>query len=262
MTAAQPISGHVFRYNGKRRPTWRAKYRLPDGRQVQKTIGPAWTGRRRPPAGYSTRRTAEAWLRRVLVEAAAGTLPGMVRTGATVPDACEEHLRYIEQDRQRKPSTLRDYDSIFRNHVLPHLADIRLEDLTPERVERWAAHEIDPNRQMANRTREKTITVFHGVMERARKLYRLPSNPVADVEKPRTAAKTEINVFSPEEVAALVRAAESQQDAAIFLTAAFTGLRQGELVALRWRDVDFAGSAIRVSASYTNGELSTPKSGT
>jgi site-specific recombinase XerC len=108
----------------------------------------------------------------------------MIRTGATVADACAEYLRYIEQDRQRKPSTLRDYDSIFRNHVIPHLGSIQLEDLTPERVERWAAHEIDPDRQMANRTREKTITVFRGAMERARKLYRLPSNPVADVDKP------------------------------------------------------------------------------
>jgi integrase len=60
---------------------------------------------------------------------------------------------------------------------------------------------------------------------------------------------------------ALVRAADSDQDAAIFLTAAFTGLRQGELVALHWRDVDFPGSAIRVRASYTNGHLTSPKSG-
>jgi integrase len=60
---------------------------------------------------------------------------------------------------------------------------------------------------------------------------------------------------------ALVRAADSEQDAAIFLAAAFTGLRQGELIALRWRHVDFAGSAIRVPASYTNGHLTSPKSG-
>jgi len=259
--AAHPISGHIFRYEGTRRPVWRAKYRLPDGRQAQKTIGPAWTARGRPPAGYFTKRTAEAWLRRLLADAAAGTLPGLVRTGATVADACAEYLRYIEQDRQRKPSTLRDYASIFRNYVLPHLGDVALEDLTGERVERWAAVEIDPDRRLANRTREKTITVFHGCMERARKLYRLPTNPVADVDKPRTALRTEINVLSPEEVLALVRAADSEQDAALYLAAAFTGLRQGELIALRWRDVDFAGSAIRVRASYTNGHLTTPKSG-
>ena len=37
----------------------------PDGRQVKKTLGPAWTYRGRPPAGYFTKRTAEAWLRRM-----------------------------------------------------------------------------------------------------------------------------------------------------------------------------------------------------
>ena len=103
----RPPSGHVFRVQRKRGPAWYAKYRLPDGRQCQRRIGPAWTGRGRPPAGYHTKRTAEAWLRELLDQARRGTLPGMVRTGATFADAAAEFLRYAEHDRALKPSTLR-----------------------------------------------------------------------------------------------------------------------------------------------------------
>lgn len=58
-----------------------------------------------PPSGYFTERLAEGWLRAVLEQARRGSLPRMVRTGATFEDAAAEWLRYIEQDRGRKPST-------------------------------------------------------------------------------------------------------------------------------------------------------------
>ena len=60
---------------------------------------------------------------------------------------------------------------------------------------------------------------------------------------------------------ALVRATERERDGALYLTAAFTGLRLGELLALRWGDVDFDSDAIRVERSYTAGREGTPKSG-
>lgn len=258
----QPISGHVFRFEGKRGPVWRAKYRLPDGRQVQRRIGPAWTERGRPRAGYYTKRTAEAWLRSVLASAESGTLPGLRRTGVTVNAACDEFLHFLEHSRQRKPSTLRDYASILDNHVRPPFGETMVEDVTYDDVVAWASSLAGPNDfVLSNRTKLKIIVVFHGLMERVRRLHRLPGNPVNDVEKPGLGSAKEIEVFSPEEVLALVRAAEDRQDAAIHLTAAFTGLRQGELVALRWRDVDFAGSYVRVAGSYTNGHLTSPKSG-
>ena len=86
---------------GKPRPVWRAKYRLPDGRQVQRTIGKVWTERGRPPEGYFTKRMAEAWLRDVLAQAERGTLPGMVHTGRPFANAADEYLRYLAEDRQR-----------------------------------------------------------------------------------------------------------------------------------------------------------------
>jgi integrase len=92
-------------------------------------------------------------------------------------------------------------------------------------------------------------------------VHKLRYDPMLDVEKPRHRGSVGIEVFSPEEVWALVRAAESEQDAAIFLTAAFTGLRGGELVALRWRDVDWGASRVRVCGSFAGGRLTTPKSG-
>lgn len=235
---------------------WRAKYRLPDGRQVHKTIGPVWTERGRPRAGSFTKRGVEAWLREVLEQARAGVLPGMVRTGVTFADACSEYLRYVEHDLDRKPSTLGDYRSVIRAHLLPAFGSMRLEDVTADRIEGWKG-----TLRMSNRTKGKLLTVLNGVTARARRLHRLPVNPMADGEKPRHRRATAIEVFSPEEILAVVRAADSEQDGAIYLTAAFTGLRRGELVALRWRDADFPAQRVRVSGSYAGGRLTTPKSG-
>src|SRR6476620_1663661 len=143
------VAGHVYRHGGARGPVWRAKYRLPNGRQVHKTIGPVWTERGRPRAGSFTKRGAEAWLREVLDQARAGVLPGMVRTGVTFADACDEYLRYVEVDLHRKPSTVTDYRSLDRAHLVPAFGTLRLEDITGERIEAWKATLTMSNRSKA-----------------------------------------------------------------------------------------------------------------
>lgn len=78
---------------------------------------------------------------------------------------------------------------------------------------------------------------------------------------PTAAAERRHRRLHTEEVWALGRSADSEQDAAIYLTAAFTGLRRAELAAQRRRDADFAAQAIRVRSSYSGGAMTTPKSG-
>ncbi len=58
------VSGHTKLRKGSRGSTWYAKYRLPDGRQLQKKLGPAWEGGGRPPAGHFTAKGAKAELRK------------------------------------------------------------------------------------------------------------------------------------------------------------------------------------------------------
>ncbi len=247
-------------------------------------LGPAWTGRGRPPDGYFTKRLAEDWLRDALDElrftagyatnrpletavsvheAHVANRPAEVRTSISFADAAAEYLRFAEQDRGCKPSTLRNYRNAINVHLLPVFGEMALEDITSRQVERWRAgmSSSREQRELSNKTKNNLLVLMHAIFRHAVRLYDLPANPLASVDRFRVRSSGDIQVFSTEEVWALVRAASSDTDAAIFLTAAFTGLRRGELLALRWRDVDFSGSTVRVRASYAAGRLTTPKSG-
>lgn len=259
----RPISGHVFKIERKRGAQWYAKYRLPDGRQVQKRIGPHWSDRRiAAPAGYFNKGTAQAWLDDTLAKARRGELPGQVKTQTTLLDAFDEWLAY-KRDRKIKLSTQIDYENMVTRYkqVFGEKVGSAIgpEDVTAEMVEEFRDELLGEG--LSDRTINKYLTVLHGVFVWAQRRYKLPANPVVNVERRPHAKRGNIEVFSREEILALVRAAESEQDGTIYLTAGFTGLRLGELLALRWRDVDFANSAIHVRQNFTNGRVDTPKSG-
>jgi integrase len=249
------VSGHVILRQGPRGATYYLKYRLPDGRQVKRRLGKAWTERGRAPAGYYTPRTAEEALQAILTDARRGTLAGMTNLNAKFADASAEWLRYVEHDRDVKPSTLSDY-----RHMTKRLdrtfGETPIERIAAEDIERWRA-----GLSCSNRTSQKYLIVLNGIFKRAMKVYRLPSNPMTLVERPRVRHSSEIDVLSASEVRTLVRATSTEQHKALILTAAFTGLRMGELLALRWGEVDFAAETIRVVRSFTIGGESSPKSG-
>jgi integrase len=92
------------------------------------------------------------------------------------------------------------------------------------------------------------------------------ANPVALVDRPKAprSAHRRLRFLSSEELAAVVRAVPDDELGAVegplSLSAAMTGLRQGELLGLRWSDVDWTAGRLRAAESYTRGAFDSPKS--
>jgi integrase len=270
------VTGHLYRIERKKGPVWGWKIRLPYGGQERHVIGPEWQGKGRPPQGYFTKRTARALLEERLTDLRRGIgVPAQVNT--TFGDAAEEWFSHGRAEKGWKPSTIRDYRSALNRHLLPAFESAPLESITASRIDRWRSEQMageeDP---LPLRTSVKLVTMMHAIFERARKTHGLEVNPVDDVEQlPLRYTPEDYDFYSPEEVWALVRASEQpeededaatqagrQQDGVIFLTAAFSGLRLGELLALRVRDVDFGADSVRVMGSYdSRGGTGTTKGG-
>jgi integrase len=103
---------------------------------------------------------------------------------------------------------MRDYRNMVR--VLDRdFGDRKIESITSEEIELWVT-----NRKGSNRTLHKYVVVLGGIFKRAMKLYGLPRNPVDIVERPRVRRAAKIDVLRPEEVLALVRAAEEEPSTA------------------------------------------------
>lgn len=91
-------------------------------------------------------------------------------------------------------------------------------------------------------------------------------NPVADIELPAKSQRADLRYLTPDEVSLLINAVPDSPyrlcDRALYRTAAMTGLRIGELTALRWMDVDWQNGLIRVRRTYgrIGGEFTDPKS--
>jgi integrase len=242
-------TGHVEVRDRGGGPVFYAKLKLPDGSQPRRRLGRVWAKRSRPPQGHLTRAQAEARLTAILAgeDPAVEVAPSTMTFGA----ACDEHLRYLEFDLQRKRSTIRDARSTINHRLRPRFgADTPLSSITSEVID---AYRDDLLAECSHRTAQKTLVLLGGILGRARRKGWIAANPFDNVERVLLRRSDEFNVLSIEQVHFVARAASSEQVAALIAVAAFTGLRQGELLALRWRHVDFAnrGRSWRTPRSRT-----------
>ena len=161
-----------------------------------------------------------------------------------------------------KRTTLMDYESYTRVHLLPAFGAFELEAITIELIEEFIAAKRQEGK--AVKSILNYLGLLHAMFAFAVRRGWCARNPVALVEKPRGRRNLDIRFLDVQELEALLAATPTDErgttERVLYLTAAMTGLRRGELLALRWQDIDWTAGVVRVRRNYTRGQFGTPKS--
>jgi integrase len=135
------------------------------------------------------------------------------------------------------------YEQLLRVHAIPGIGRIPLARLTPQQVQQLYADRLATGRSPT------TINHLHGVLhhalEDAVRMNLVPRN-VTSLTKPPRVEKHEMQVYSPEQVDTLLTTAKGHRLEAMFALAVSTGMREGEIIAMRWPDVDLDKGSMQV----------------
>jgi integrase len=225
------------------------------GRQVKRRIGP----KREPGTREGlTKSQAERRLRELMSE----TRLEPATDRLTVEQAGRRLIAHLEWQ-GRKRSTLQAYDSFLRIHLIPYFGERTLDRIEPRHVEAFMAACTSSGQSVKSLL--NYVGLLHGIFEFALRRGWVGANPCKLVDKPRDEqVDPDIRFLDQAELDALIAAVPDDDlgrvDRAMYLTAAMTGMRQGELLALRWMDIDWPARRIRVRRSFVRGEFGTPKS--
>lgn len=215
---------------------WRARYVDDDGREQTKR--------------FTRKRDAEAWLDQTTADLVTGTYVQPAKKRILVKELAEG---WYATKGELKPKTLEGYRGLLDTLVLPRWEDVPVGDVTHEAVQTWIAE----MRSKGVRDTEKGLSasrtiqayqVLRGALDYAVKRRHIAVNPALGVDLPRKVA-IERRYLTHRQVENL--AASMGEWRVLTLVLAYTGLRWGEAVALRSRNVDLKRGRIQVTQSVT-----------
>ncbi len=207
---------------------WEARITLPDGRL--KSV-------------YAATRRKVLSKRDELQRAVDAGLP-LADEKLTVAAYLEEWLAAIQPT--VRDTTYQRHIEFVRLHITPALGDVRLARLTARQVQEFYAERLRSG--LSPTTVNHMHATLHKALGAAVRMDLVPRNVSALALVP-PAARHEIRPLSPEQARAFVEAVSGERDEALFVLALTSGMRQGEILALRWRDVDLEHRTLHVRFS-------------
>lgn len=167
-------------------------------------------------------------------------------------DYLDQWLEDVHKPAIRASSYVK-YRLALDKHIIPDLGQIALQKLTPDHIQSFYAKKLKEG------LKPQTVHVYHAILHRALDnavRWKRVNHNVCDLVSLPRARKFEIQPLTEEQAQTLIEAVKGHKLEGLIIIALLTGAREGELLALRWKDIDFAQSllSIRRSVSYVSGQ--------
>jgi len=155
-----------------------------------------------------------------------------------------------------RPRTWQRGEEVVRLHLKPTIGHHRLDKLNAMQVQAVYGQKLEEG--LSPRTVEIVHATLHKALRQAARWLLVPRN-VAEAATPPRQGRSEITPLSREQAQALLEAAKGDALHAFYVLPVTTGMRNGELLGLQWRDVDLEARALQVRRTVFNGVVSPPK---
>lgn len=220
-----------------------------------------WKGQRKAKAFGTNKALAKDFASKIDARLKLGEAGLLTHSGVTLEAYAAIWLEHIRHT--RKPSTAEDYAKRLKQDIYPLLRTVDLRSITRERVKAVALAGF--KKHQAPKTVQNTIRVLSSLLSHAKEDGLIGENAALRPGKilPKISKRRNIHPLTREDLATFLTLAKEKAPRLypLFLCAARTGLRQGELLALQWDDVNSSGRFLEVRRSITHGAMTTPKSG-
>ena len=141
-----------------------------------------------------------------------------------------------------RPGVCARYEMNCRNHIVPELGKLQLASLTPQDVQGLYNLKLQT---LSPRTVKHIHELLHNALNHALKWGLVPRNVCDAVKSPRIPLQ-EVKPFNVEQARAFVAAVQGDPWEALYVIAITTGLRQSEIIGLKWQDIDLSAGTLRV----------------